>query len=58
MAVHVVCEIRLDGTRDILAIQPMYEESEASYTALFKILKDRGLEITCLVVSDAYKGIL
>jgi len=58
MAVHVVCGIKLDGTRDILAIQPMYEESEASYTALFQGLKDRGLERTWLVVSDAHKGIV
>lgn len=58
MAVHVVCGIRLDGTRDILAVQPMYEESEASYTSLFQSLKDRGLKKTWLVVSDAHKGLV
>lgn len=58
MAVHVVCDIKLDGTPGILAVQPMYEESEASYTALFQSLKDRGLKKTGLVVSDAHKGLV
>ena len=30
MAVHIDCGLRMDGTRDILAVEPMYEESEAS----------------------------
>ena len=32
MAVHVACGINLDGKREILAVEPMYEESKASYT--------------------------
>lgn len=44
IAVHVVYGVKLDGTRDILAIQPMYEESEVSYTTLFQGLKDSGLK--------------
>jgi len=35
MAVHVVCGINLEGKREILAVEPMYEESMASYMALF-----------------------
>jgi transposase-like protein len=58
MAVHVVCGIKRDGTRDILAVEPMYEESEASYKSLFEKLKDRGLERVWLVVSDAHKGLV
>lgn len=58
MAVHVVCGLRQDGTRDILAVEPMYEESEASYTSLFKGLKARGIEAVWLVVSDAHKGLV
>lgn len=58
MAVHVVCGINLEGKRDILAIEPMYEEAEATYTALFNNLKERGLEEVWLVVSDAHRGLI
>lgn len=57
-AAHVVCGVKLDGTRDILAVEPMYEESETSYTALFDKLKVRGIERVWLVVSDAHKGLV
>src|SRR5690554_4774695 len=58
MAVHVVCGINLDGKREILAVEPMYEESEASYTALFDNLKKRGLQNVWLAVSDAHQGLI
>lgn len=58
MAVHIVCGLRMDGTRDILAVEPMYEESEASYQHLFDSLKTRGLKTVWLVVSDAHKGLI
>ena len=58
MAVHIVCGLRMDGTRDILAVEPMYEESEASYKHLFDSLKARGLKTVWLVVSDAHKGLV
>jgi transposase-like protein len=58
MAVHVVCGVNLDGTREILAVEPMYEESEASYTALFDNLKKRGLQNVWLAVSDAHPGLI
>ena len=56
MAVHVACGINLDGKREILAVEPMYEESKASYTALFDNLKARGLQTVWLAVSDAHQG--
>lgn len=46
------------GTRDILAIEPMYEESKASYNHMFESLKARGLENVWLVVGDAHKGLV
>jgi len=58
MAVHVVCGVNLDGQREILAVEPMYEESEASYTVLFDSLKKRGLQKVLLAVSDAHKGLV
>jgi len=58
LAVHVVSGINLDGKREILAIEPMYEESEASYTTLFESLKKRGLQNIWLAVSDAHQGLI
>ena len=58
LAVHVVSGINLDGKREILAIEPMYEESEASYTTLFESLKKRGLQNILLAVSDAHQGLI
>jgi putative transposase len=58
MAVLVVTGINVEGKRDILALEPMYEESAATYTELFESLKARGLEKVWLVVSDAHKGLV
>lgn len=57
MAVEVVIGIDTEGKRDILAIEPMQEESESTYKSLFESLKSRGLEEVWLVVSDAHKGL-
>lgn len=57
MAVAVVVGLDEQGHRDILAIEPMYEESEATYQALFEKLKNRGLKSVWLVVSDAHRGL-
>jgi len=57
MAVQVVIGIDEQGRRDILAIQPMPEESETTYKALFEHLKSRGARDVWLVVSDAHKGL-
>lgn len=58
MAVHIVCGLTLDGKREILAVEPMYNESEASYSSLIQSLKDRGLEEVWLAVSDAHSGLV
>jgi putative transposase len=58
MAVLVVVGLDESGRRDILAIEPMQDESEATYRELFQRLKDRGLKDTWLVVSDAHKGLV
>jgi putative transposase len=57
MAVQVVIGIDETGKRDILAVEPMQEESEATYKSLFDQLKSRGLQHVWLVVSDAHKGL-
>lgn len=58
MAVLVVTGINTEGKRDILAVEPMYEESAATYTNLFENLKERGIKKVWLVVSDAHKGLV
>jgi putative transposase len=56
-AVLVVQGLNFEGKRDVLAIEPMLDESEASWKHLFDKLKARGIEEVWLVVSDAHKGI-
>jgi transposase-like protein len=57
MAVLVVKGVRLDGSAQILAVEPMSNESEQTYSMLFRRLKQRGLEKVWLCVSDAHKGL-
>ena len=57
MAVLVVCGVDENGHRDIIAIEPMAEESEDSYRSLFEDLKERGLATPKLVISDAHAGL-
>lgn len=58
MAVAVVIGVDERGQRDILAVEPMYEESEAAYQEVFNKLKARGLNNPWLVISDAHKGLI
>ena len=43
-AVMVVKAVNLEGRQEILAIEPMENESEETYSALFRRLQERGLE--------------
>ncbi len=58
MAVLVACGVNAQGQREVLAVEPMMEESKESYSQLFQSLKQRGLETPSLVVSDANKGLI
>lgn len=58
MAILLVCGVNQEGRREVLAIEPMLEESRESYKQLFEQLKERGLEKPSLVVSDAHKGLV
>jgi putative transposase len=57
MPVFVIFGVNLEGKREILAIETMYDESEASWKAVFESLRERGLKKVWLVVSDAHQGI-
>ncbi len=56
-AVMVIKAVNLEGQQEILAVEPMENESEETYSALFRRLQERGLEKVWLCVSDAHKGL-
>ena len=58
MAVLIVCGVDESGRRDIIAVEPMAEESRDSYSMLFQSLKERGLATPKLVISDAHAGLV
>lgn len=58
MAVLIVCGVDENGRRDIIAVEPMAEESRDSYGLLFQNLKERGLRTPKLVISDAHAGLV
>lgn len=58
MAVLIVCGVDEKGQRDIVAVEPMAEESRDSYGVLFQSLKERGLVTPRLVISDAHAGLV
>ena len=53
IAVLIVCGVDENGHRNIIAVEPMAEESRSSYGVLFQNLKDRGLSTLRLIISDA-----
>jgi putative transposase len=53
----IVCAVREDGMREILAVEVADTESEATYHELFRSLKRRGLKGVELVVSDDHEGL-
>ena len=56
-AVMVIKAVNMDGQQEILAVEPMENESEQTYSALFRKLQERGMEKVWLCVSDAHKGL-
>ena len=58
MAILIVCGVDENGHRDIIAVEPMTEESRSSYVVLFQNLKDRGLSTPRLIIFDAHSGLV
>ena len=56
--VLVVKGVREDGQRELLAVDVADSESEATYDALFRSLKERGLRGVRLVTSDDHRGLV
>jgi len=57
MAVMIACGVNPAGSREILAVEPMFDESEDAWRALFRKLKARGMKRTALCISDAHAGL-
>ncbi len=55
--VLIVAGVRADGHREILAVDVVDTESEATYQQVFRDLKARGLSGVRLVTSDAHAGL-
>ena len=58
MTILLVCGVNGEVRREVLALEPMLEESKESYRQLFEGLKDRGLHPPSLVISDAHKRLV
>ena len=57
MAVVIATGVNPEGRREVLGFDVVPTESEESWTAFFKSLKERGLTGVKLVISDAHKGL-
>jgi transposase-like protein len=58
MAILLVCGVDEQGHRQVLAIEPMLEESKEAYSQLFRSLQERGLKTPRLIISDAHSGLV
>ena len=56
-AIMIAMAINSEGHKEIIAIEPMENESSHTWSLFFKKLKDRGLQSIGLIVSDAHSGI-
>jgi putative transposase len=57
LAMMIAHGVNGQGSREILAVEPMFDESEDSWRAFFQQLKKRGLRRVSLCISDAHAGI-
>ena len=57
VAVMIACGVNPAGSREILAVEPMFDESEDSWRVFFRKLKARGMKRTSLCISDAHAGL-
>jgi len=57
VAVMIAYGVDREGQREVLAVEPMWEESEDSWREFMRKLKKRGLRRVCMVISDAHQGL-
>ncbi len=46
-----------DGRKVLVALEAGHRESEASWSAVLRTLRDRGMQAPCLVIGDGHLGI-
>ena len=57
LALMIAHGVNKAGEREILAVEPMFDETEDSWRAFFRKLKGRGMKRLSLCISDAHAGI-
>lgn len=57
IALMIAYGVTSQGEREILAIEPMLEESEPTWREFFRKLKKRGVRKICLCISDPHSGL-
>src|SRR5699024_3286084 len=55
---HIAIGINEQGDREVIGLMIENGESESTWNKFFNYLKDRGLQETELVISDAHQGLL
>lgn len=55
---HIAIGITDDGDREVIGFMIQNEESDYTWTTFFEYLKERGLQGTKLIISDAHKGLV
>jgi transposase-like protein len=56
LAALVVVGVRPDGTKELIAVEDGYRESEEAWASLLRDLKDRGMRAPVLAVGDGALG--
>jgi transposase-like protein len=56
-AIMIAHGVDLNGQREVLAVEPMWEESEDSWREFMRKLKKRGVSRVWMFISDAHQGI-
>ena len=55
---HIAIRITEDGEREVIGFMIQNEESDDTWSIFFEYLKERGLQGTELIISDAHKGLV
>lgn len=55
---HIAIGITDDGDREVLGFMIQNEESDYTWSTFFEYLKERGLQGTKLIISNAHKGLV
>lgn len=57
MSILLIYRMNKEGKREVLALEPMLEDSKECYRELFSELKYQGLRRPPLMVSNTHKGL-